>query len=82
MATTTGNEDIVIHQENDDHDGNNTGDDTMDATSTVVMGSVSTGGAAGGPGTTNFNLRVKKNKIPEFFGTKSKDTILAVNFIR
>jgi hypothetical protein len=33
--------------------------------------------AAGGTGTTNFNLRVEQNKTPEFFSTKSKDTISA-----
>jgi hypothetical protein len=37
---------------------------------------------AGGSGTTNFNLRVEQNKIPEFFGSKSKDTISAADFIR
>jgi hypothetical protein len=30
----------------------------------------------------NFNLRVEQNKIPEFFGSKSKDTISATDFIR
>ena len=40
------------------------------------------GGAAGGAGPTSFNLRVEQNKIPEFFGTKSKDTISAADFIR
>ncbi len=39
-------------------------------------------GAAGGTGTTQFNLRVEQSKIPEFFGTKSKDTISSVDFIR
>jgi hypothetical protein len=42
-----------------------------------------TGGTAGStPGTTNFNLQVEQNKILEFFETKSKDTILAMDFIR
>ncbi len=39
-------------------------------------------GASGGTGTTNSNLRVEQNKIPEFFCTKSKDMILAADFIR
>ncbi len=30
---------------------------------------------------TNFNLRVEQNKIQEFFGLKSKDTISAADFI-
>jgi len=32
-------------------------------------------------GTTNFNLRVEQNMIQEFFGSKSKDTISAMDFI-
>jgi hypothetical protein len=57
---------------------------TCDATGndTVATGGAATGGAASSPGTTNFNLRVEQNKIPEFFSTKSKDTILAADFIR
>jgi len=39
-------------------------------------------GQPAGPGFTNFNLRVKQNKIPEFFGQKVKDTISAMDFIR
>ncbi len=35
----------------------------------------------GGNGPTNFNLRVEQNKIAEFFGAKSKDTISAADFI-
>jgi len=38
--------------------------------------------AGGANGPTNFNLRVEQNKIPEFFGAKSKDTISAADFIR
>jgi hypothetical protein len=79
MATITGGDDINIeHDNNDDNinlDGN--GDDTGDATGTAT-----TGGATGGNGPTNFNLRVEQNKIPEFFGTKTKDTISASDFIR
>jgi hypothetical protein len=39
-------------------------------------------GASVGTGTTNSNLRVEQNKIPEFFCTKSKDMISAADFIR
>ena len=35
----------------------------------------------GGMGTINFNLRVKQNKIPEFFGSKRMDTISAADLI-
>ncbi len=83
--TTTGGDDINIAQDqdhdndNNDHnidlDGND--DDTGDATGTAT-----TGGAPGGNGPTNFNLRVEQNKIPEFFGAKSKDTISAADFIQ
>jgi hypothetical protein len=81
--TTTGGDNINIAQDqdhdNDDHnidlDGND--DDTGDATGTAT-----TGGAPGGNGPTNFNLRVEQNKIPEFFGAKSKDTISTADFIR
>jgi len=79
MATITGGDDINIeHDNNDDNvdlDGNN--DNTSNATGTAT-----TGGAPGGNGPTNFNLRVKQNKIPEFFGTKSNNTISASDFIR
>jgi hypothetical protein len=79
MALSRGNN-IQIHTENDDHNddhNDNTGND-QDTTRTAAA----TGGVAGGSGTTNFNLRVEQNKIPEFFGSKSKDTISAVDFIR
>jgi hypothetical protein len=87
MATHTEGDDILVHQDNDNHD-NDIMDNTMDNTDatgdvTVALGSAGTGGAAGSsPGTTDFNLQVEQNKIPEFFRTKSKDTILAVDFIR
>ncbi len=77
-----GGDDIQVHQDNDDHnDGNdnavNTGkDQDQDATRTATAT-----GPTGGTGTTQFNLRVEQNKIPEFFGTKSKDTISAADFI-
>ncbi len=76
----TGGDKILIHQENDDHNDNhndNTGYD-QDTTGTAAA----TGSVAGGSGTTNFNLTVEQNKIPEFFGSKSKVTILAADFIR
>jgi hypothetical protein len=64
----------VVHQDNDNHydsnfDAGNT-DGDRDAT-----GKATASRAKGGTGTTNFNLSVKQNKIPEFFGTKSKQTI-------
>jgi len=77
LALTRGDE-IQIHQENNDHNdhNNNTGND-QDTTGTATA----TDGAAVGPGTTNFKLRVEQNKILEFFGSKSKDTISAADFI-
>ena len=79
MALTGGDE-IQIHQENDDHndDHNNNDGNDQDTTRTAAA----TGGAAGGQGTNNFNLRVEQNKIPKFFGSKSKDSISAADFIR
>jgi hypothetical protein len=77
----TGGDKIQIHQENDDHNDDhnaNTGDE-QDTTGTGTA--AATGGTAGGSGTTNFNLRVEQNKIPEFFRSKSKDTISAADFI-
>jgi hypothetical protein len=78
MATTTRNDYIVVHEHNNHNDDNNTGDDTGTKDATVATGAATTGGAAGAPGTTSFNLRVEQNKIPEFFGTKRKDTIWAM----
>jgi hypothetical protein len=77
-----GGDNIQVHQDNDDHDkGNvnagNATDQDGDATGTAAAT-----GVAGGTGTTNFNLWVEQNKIPEFFGTKSKDMISAADFIR
>jgi len=84
--TTTGGDDITLAPENDhdndsqsnsnvnlDGHNNYTGDTTAQATAA---------GGSGGSGPTNFNLQVEQNKIPEFFGAKSKDTISAVNFIQ
>jgi hypothetical protein len=83
MATITGGDEINIQQDQDHQDDANVDvpvDNTDgDGNST---GTATTGGAAGGNGTTNFNLRVEQSKIPEFFGTKSKDTISASDFIR
>jgi len=79
MATFTGGDDINIeHDNNDDNiDLDRNDDNTGDATGTAT-----TGGAPGGNGPTNFSLGIKQNKIPEFFGTKSKDTISASDFIQ
>jgi hypothetical protein len=84
--TTTGGDDINLAPENDHDDDNHddgnvdldghdngTGDTTAQATAPTT---------GGGNGPTNFNLRVEQNKIPEFFGAKSKDTISAADFIR
>jgi hypothetical protein len=82
MATTEGQDQITVEADlhGDDHDdGNN---DTGNDNGTTGTAQATTGGAAGGAGTTSFNLRVEQNKIPEFFGTKSKDTISAADFIR
>jgi hypothetical protein len=85
MSTAaTGTDDINLAPENDDrNDGNvdlkanddGTGDATAQANVPAAQG-------GGGNGPTNFNLRVEQNKIPEFFGAKSKDTISAADFIR
>jgi hypothetical protein len=87
MSTAaTGTDDINLAPENDqdddiqdnvDLDANDDG--TGDAT---AQANVPAAPAGGGNGPTNFNLRVEQNKIPEFFGAKSKDTISAVDFIR
>jgi hypothetical protein len=82
----TGGDDIQIEQENDDHyndNNDNTGNDHANdqQDTTGAAAATGTGGTAGGPGTTNFNLRVEQNKIPEFFGSKSKDTISAADFM-
>jgi hypothetical protein len=92
MSTaTTGTDDINLAPENDDFEDANVDvhandDDSGDATGqgNVNKGNINvpaaTGGGTNGP--TNFNLRVEQNKIPEFFGAKSKDTISATDFIR
>jgi len=84
MATTEGQDQITVEADlhgDNHHDGNDdTGND--DGTGTTRTAQATTGGGAGGAGTTSFNLRVKQNKIPKFFGTKSKDTISAADFIQ
>ncbi len=85
--TTIGADDINLAPKNtgsdNEHDDlnleghdNDTGDSTARATVPTA------GGGAGANGPTNFNLRVKQNKIPEFFGAKRKDTISAADFVR
>jgi hypothetical protein len=73
MATANINTyNIVVHQDNNDSNHNG---DTMGQATTAADGF----GACNA--TTNFNLRVEQNKIPKFFGQKSKDTISAMDFI-
>jgi Ty3 transposon capsid-like protein len=84
MATVEGQDQINI--EADVHrDGQDSNDDNGDTIGTAqVTGGArggAAGGGAGGAGPTSFNLRVELNKILEFFGTKSKDTISAADFI-
>jgi hypothetical protein len=81
MATITGGDDID-KQHGQDHDDTNI-DIPIDNTygDGDGTGKATTGGAAGGAGTTNFNLWVEQSKIPEFFCIKSKDTISASDFI-
>ncbi len=78
----TGGDDIQIERAKEDHndDNNDSNDHDNDQQDTTGM-AAATGSAAGGQGMTNFNLRVEQNKIPEFFGSKSKDTISAADFI-
>jgi len=64
-----GGDNIQVHQDNDDHnDGydntvNNGNDQDQD---TARMAAATGAAAVGGTGTTNFNLIVEQNKIPEF----------------
>jgi hypothetical protein len=82
--TTTGGDNINIAQDQD-HDNNNNDNnidlDGNDDNTGNATGTATTGGAPGGNGPTKFNLRVEQNKILEFFGAKSKDTIYAGDFI-
>ncbi len=80
-----GGDDIQVHQDNNDHNGGNdntvnTGNNTDQDQDAAGMAAAT--GAAGGIGTANFNLQTEQNKIPEFFGTKSKDMISAADIIR
>ena len=89
MSTAvTGTDDINLAPENDrdnlddgnvDLDANDDG--TGDATAQANV-NVPAAPGGGGNGPTKFNLRVEQNKIAEFFGAKSKDTISAADFIR
>ena len=90
--TTTRKDDINLAPENngsdDEHDDLNpkgNDDDTSDSNAWVTVpraAGTAAGDGAGANGPTNFNLRVEQNKIPEFFGAKSKDTISAADFIQ
>jgi hypothetical protein len=74
---------IEVRQENDNHDGND-GNDVNDGNDGNVVNdavNVPAGAAGAATGTTNFNLRVEQNKIPEFFGSKSKIQFLALDFV-
>ncbi len=88
MSTTnTGTDDINLAPENDDFDDANVDvhandDNSGDATGQGNVNVPAAPAAGGANGPTNFNLRVEQNKIPEFFGAKSKDTISAADFIR
>ncbi len=84
-VTNTGTDNIDIAQENDDFDDDHidvqTNDD--DTGDTTGQGNIPAApAAAGANGPASFNLRVEQNKIPEFFGAKSKDTISAADYIR
>jgi hypothetical protein len=88
MSTTnTGTDDINLAPENDDFDDANVDvhandDDSGDATGQGNINVPAAPATGGANGPMNFNLRVEQNKIPEFFGAKSKDTIAAADFIR
>jgi len=85
--TITGGDDINLAPEND-HDDATVGGDNVDLDGHYDSTGETTAQAnvpatpGGGNGPTNFNLRVEQNKILEFFGAKSKDTISAADFIR
>jgi hypothetical protein len=86
MSTAaTGTDDINLAPENDHDDDNqdNVDLDGHDDGTGDTMAQANVPAAPGaGNGPTNFNLQVEQNKIPEFFGAKSKDTISAADFIR
>jgi hypothetical protein len=84
---STGGDAINLAPEND-HDDDTVGNDNVDldgrddgTSDTTAQANVPAApGGCNRP--TNFNLRVEQNKIPEFFGVKSKDTISAADFIQ
>ncbi len=85
-ATNTGTDDINLAPENDDFEDANVDvhandDDSGNATGQGNINVPAAPAAGGTNGPTNFNLRVEQNKIPEFFGAKSKDTISTADFI-
>ncbi len=82
----TGTDDINLAPEND-HDDDNQDNVDLDANDdgtgdATAQANVPAAPGGGGNRPTNFNLRVEQNKIPEFFGAKSKDTISAADFIQ
>jgi hypothetical protein len=83
--TTTGGDDINLAPENDHNDTHDDGNINLDGhdygTGDTTAQAAVPAAPGGSNGPTNFNLRVEQNKIPEFFGAKSKDTISAADFI-
>jgi hypothetical protein len=84
--TTTGGDDINLAPENDQDDdthddGNIDLDGHDDSTGNTTSQAAVPATPGGGNVPTNFNLLVEQNKIPEFFGAKSKDTISAADLI-
>ena len=82
MATNTGTDNIDIAPENDNFEDANVDVHTNDDDTGDTTGQGNLPAATGANGPASFNLRVEQNKIPEFFGAKSKDTISAADFIR
>jgi hypothetical protein len=83
--TTAGGDDINLAPENDHYDDNQDNinlDGHNDGTGNITAQANVPATPGGGNGPMNFNLQVEQNKIPEFFGAKSKDTISAADFIR
>jgi hypothetical protein len=85
--TTTRGDDINLASENSDdyfqdRENVNTEGNDDDTSDTTAQANVIPAQGGGGNGPTNFNLWVEQNKIPGFFGAKSKDTISAADFIR
>jgi hypothetical protein len=92
MSTVQGGDQINIEADvhgdyfdNDIIDDANDDGNDQDTTGTARVTGRAAGAArnaAGGTGPASFNLRVEQNKIPEFFGSKSKGTISAADFIQ